>query len=346
MSRKQAEIMSLEGAIEKFVKDGTVIAFGGFTGFGRNPFAASWEIVRQKIKKLHSLDRHGSCCTWLLNAVGALEIFETDWMGWGEIAGKLDLNMERQYKNKNVILEDYAHGGMALRLFAGAIGAPFIPYYGAIGSDLYNEEYDSLGKAGLRDGSRPKIAKKKFVSMDDPFWGEGKVNLLPAAKPDVTIIHVAQAGDKGTARWRGVSSADKETAFAADKVILTCEEIIPEEEMRKNPENNQIPFFIVDAIVECPYGAYPSAVPYFYDYDAPFMREMDAVSRDEKKLAAWMNEWIFEPENWEKFVEKIGAKKMLDLKADSTLGYSTRLVRGQKPPPRMTKPLSIIRSGF
>ena len=128
-------------------------------------------------------------------------------------------------------------------------------------------------------------------------------------------------------------------------MVLMLHLVVPEE-MRKNPENNQIPFFIVDAIVECPYGAYPSAVPYFYDYDAPFMREMDAVSRDEKKLAAWMNEWIFEPENWEKFVEKIGAKKMLDLKADSTLGYSTRLVRGQKPPPRMTKPLSIIRSGF
>ncbi len=82
-----------------------------------------------------------------------------------------------------MILEDYSHGAMAMRFLAGAIGAPFIPYNAPLGSDLYNPKYDALGKAGLRDGKNPRIPKKKFIQMEEPFWGEGETVLLPAPGP-------------------------------------------------------------------------------------------------------------------------------------------------------------------
>ncbi|MGA2331173.1 MAG: CoA-transferase, partial [Syntrophales bacterium] len=110
---KKAEIMTLEEAVKKYMHNGIQIAFSGFTGFNRNPMAFAWEVVRQKYKDLHVIDRHGSCCTWLLNTVGAIKVYETDWMGWGEMAGKLDINMERIYKAGKIILEDYSHGAMA-----------------------------------------------------------------------------------------------------------------------------------------------------------------------------------------------------------------------------------------
>ncbi|MCX7816679.1 MAG: hypothetical protein N2317_04100 [Syntrophales bacterium] len=344
---KKAEIMTLEEAVKTFMHDGAMIAFSGFTGFNRNPFAFAWETVRQGFKDLHVIDRHGSTCTWLLNAVGAIKIYETDWMGWGEMAGKLDINLERNYKAGKMILEDYSHGAMAMRFLAGAIGAPFIPYYAPLGSDLYNPKYDALGRAGLRDGKNPFIPKKKFIQMEEPFWwGGGDVVLLPAATPELAIIHVSQAGDKGTARWRGVGTIDKEIAFACEKVVIIAEEIVPEGEMRKYPENNQIPYFVVDAIVECPWGAFPSAVPYYYDYDAPFMREMDKASRNPEDLKKWLDEWVYGPKNWEEFLTKLGTKRLLDLRADSVTGYSTRMMRGKKPAPRMKMPLSVARSGY
>jgi glutaconate CoA-transferase subunit A len=344
--RKQAEILSLEEAVKKHMRDGAICAFSGFTGFNRNPVAFAWEIVRQGFKDIHVLDRHGSCCTWLLNTVGAIKIFETNWMGWGELAGKLDINLERRYKKGQVILEDQAHGATAMRFFAGAVGIPFIPYQGPLGSDLYNPDYDALGRAGLRDGSNPKIAKKKFIQMKDPFFDEGDVILLPAARPDLAVLHVPLAGDKGTARWRGVGTIDKEIAFAADKVVLICEELVPEAEMRKDPEANQIPFFVVDTIVVQPWGAFPSSVPFYYDYDASFMRGMDAASRNEDDMKKWLDEWVFGPKSWEDFVDKLGAKRLLELKADCVNGYSTRMMRGKKPAPRMKMPLSVARSGF
>jgi glutaconate CoA-transferase subunit A len=343
---KTAEILTLEDAVKKYMKNGMQVAFSGFTGFNRNPVAFAWEAARQGIKDLHVIDRHGSCCTWILNAVGAIKIYETDWMGWGEMAGKLDVNLNRSYLQGKVILEDYSHGAMAMRFLAGAIGAPFIPYYAPLGSDLYDAKYDALGKAGLRTGKNPKIAKKKFVQIEEPFWGDGDVVLLPAARPDLAIIHVAQAGDKGTAKWRGVGTIDKEISFACDKVVVIAEEIVPEAEMRKLPEANQIPYFTVDAIVECPWGAFPSSVPFYYDYDAPFMRGMDAASRNETDLKKWLDEWVFGPKNWEDFLVKLGSKKMLDLRADSVTGYSTRMMRGKKSAPRMKMALSVARSGY
>ncbi|MEI8173805.1 MAG: CoA-transferase [Deltaproteobacteria bacterium] len=343
---KKAEILTLEAAVKKYMHDGIQCAFSGFTGFNRNPVAFAWETARQGIKDIHVIDRHGSNCTWLLNAVCAIKIYETDWMGWGEMAGKLDINLERTYKAGKMILEDYSHGAMAMRFLAGAIGAPFIPYYAPLGSDLYNPDYDALGRAGLRDGKNPRIAKKKFIQIEEPFFGDGEVVLLPAARPELAIIHVAQVGDKGTAKWRGVGTIDKEIAFACDKVVITAEEVVPEAEMRKNPEANQIPFFTVDAIVEAPWGAFPSGVPFYYDYDAPFMREMDKASRNEADLKKWLDEWVFGPKNWEDFIVKLGAKKLLDLKADSVTGYSTRIMRGKNPAPRMKMPLSVARSGY
>ena len=199
---KKAQVMSLEEAVKTYIKDGCMIGFGGFTAMNRNPTAVAWEMVRQGIKNVHCMDRHGSACSWILNAVGAIKIYETDWMGWGEMAGKLDVNLERNYKAGKMILEDYSHGAMAMRFLAGAIGAPFIPYYAPQGSDLYNTKYDALGRAGLR-GKDPKIPKIKFQEMADPFYGAGNVMLLPAARLDVAVIHVAQCGEKGTARWRG-----------------------------------------------------------------------------------------------------------------------------------------------
>ncbi|MBK7552987.1 MAG: CoA transferase subunit A [Syntrophaceae bacterium] len=342
---KKARVMSLEEAVKTFIKDGCMIGFGGFTGFNRNPTAVAWEMVRQGVKDLHVMDRHGSVCTWLLNAAGAIKIYETDWMGWGEMAGKLDVNLERRYKKGEMILEDYSHGAMAMRFLAGAIGAPFIPYYAPLGSDLYNPKYDALGRAGLR-GKNPKIPKLKFQEMADPFFGAGNVMLLPAARLDVAVIHVAQCGEKGTARWRGIGTIDKEICFAADKVIVVCEELVPEAELRKNPENNQIPYFVVDAIVECPWGGYPSSVPFYYDYDAPFMRVMDVASRNTEDLKKWVDDWVRGPKTWEEVMTKVGAKRLLDLKADSVTGYSTRIMRGKKPAPRMKMPLSVARSGY
>ena len=163
----------------------------------------------------------------------------------------------------------------------------------------------------------------------------------PAAR--AAVEQVFQVVDRA---WRGIGTIDKEIAYAADKVVILAEEVVPESEMRKLPEGNQIPYFVVDAIVECPWGAFPSSVPFYYDYDAPFMRDMDKISRNLDDQKKWLDEWVYGPKSWEEFIVKLGAKRLLDLKADSVTGYSTRMMRGKKPAPRMKMPLSVAMSGY
>jgi hypothetical protein len=76
------------------------------------------------------------------------------------------------------------------------------------------------------------------------------------------------------------------------------------------------------------------------------MRIMDAASRNPDDLKKFLDEWVFSLKSWEDFIIKLGAKKLLDLRADSVTGYSTRMMRGKKPAPRMKMPLSVARSGY
>lgn len=335
-----AKIMSLEEAVRTFMHDGISLAIGGFTGFVRSPVAFVWEAIRQGYKDIHSLAGHPGFFTFLLHAAKRIKVMEQCWMGYGEMFARMDLNCTRRYEEGELIYEDYSHAQDAFRQLAGALGIPFIATYAGLGSDLTNPEYDALKRAGLRDGKNPRIPKEKFLIMDDPFYGRGKVVLVPAANPELTVIHAQMVGDMGTVRVRGVLSGDKELAFCADKLVVTCEEIVPEELLRQEPERNLIPFVKVDAIVLVPWGAHPSAVPYYYDYDAKFIAETDVAQRDEDSMNKWMDEWVYGPKDWRDYIKKLGAEKLLDLRAEQATGYSTRIMRGRKPAPIMFKPIS------
>jgi len=44
---------------------------------------------------------------------------------------------------------------------------------------------------------------------------------------------------------------------AAKRTIITCERLISNEEIRRDPSETTIPYFLVDAVCEVPYGNYP-----------------------------------------------------------------------------------------
>ena len=52
MNPSYTKVTSLKDAIKTNVKDGCHLSIGGFT-INRNPMAAVYEIIRQKIKQLH-----------------------------------------------------------------------------------------------------------------------------------------------------------------------------------------------------------------------------------------------------------------------------------------------------
>jgi acyl CoA:acetate/3-ketoacid CoA transferase len=71
----------------------------------------------------------------------------------------------------------------------------------------------------------------------------------------VAVIHAQRADMFGNVQIDGITAVDIDMAKASRKVIVTVEKIVPNEEIRRNPEMTKIPFFCVDAVVEVPFGA-------------------------------------------------------------------------------------------
>lgn len=310
------------------IKDGDFISFSGFT-IWRRPMAMVYELVRQQKKNLHLLEVNGGTHSEILVGAGCIRIWESCWSGH-ELYGKLGQMVAARHVSGEMIIEDYSHGHMVARLLAGAYGLPFFPTAEAMGTDLLNPEYDSLARAGLRDGSNPKIPVKKYYIARDPFFGKGELLLMPAANPDWAIVYASQVGDEGTVRVNVQTYADAELIKAADQVIVLAEEVVPESYLRRDPEKNIAAGYAIDYLVELPWGAHPTGSQGYYDVDADFIRSFYQASKSQASFDRWADQWIFGVKDHNDYLEKLGITHLESLRANTALGYSTRIKRGTR----------------
>jgi glutaconate CoA-transferase subunit A len=218
---------------------------------------------------------------------------------------------------------------MGFRFLAASAGMPFIATQTALGTDIHNPEYDMLGRAGLRNGNNPRIPKQKYAYLEDPFYGDGTQTLVPAARADVAVMSVQQAGEEGTVRIGGQYFTDPEVCRAADITIVIAEEIVPEEVLRMEAQRNTLPSFQVDYVVECPWNAHPTGVFGYYDVDGDFLRNFYSQTRTQEGFDAFAKEWIHGLDH-EGYLNKLGVSRLVSLQASRALNYSTRTKRGQK----------------
>jgi glutaconate CoA-transferase subunit A len=148
--------------------------------------------------------------------------------------------------------------------------------------------------------------------IDDPYGGK-KVALVPAATPDVAIVHVNRADTLGNAQFLGFSSNAENIARAAKKTIITCEEIISTDKIKENPTFTTVPQYVVDAVVEVPYCSHPWNMCYAYAYDIPFHMEMMAEIETEVGFKRWMEKWAFGCKNHEEYCDMVGWSRLRKL---------------------------------
>ena len=218
---------------------------------------------------------------------------------------------------------------MTFRFAAAAAGMPFVPCQSSMGTDIHNSEYDMLLNPNFRRNTNKKIASKKLVYIDDPFFGGGKYVLVPAAYVDVAIISAQFVGTEGTVRVLGQRYTDLEVARAADICIVVAEKIVPEEYLRQDAFINIIPTIEVDYIVECPYNAHPTGMFGFYDVDGDFIRDFYNASASQNDFDDFLKSWVYGMDHYE-YLDKLGSKRLYSLGANPALGFSTRIMRGTK----------------
>lgn len=286
---KVDKLMSLKEAVESFVHDGDYLAVGGF-GFNRTSVAACHEIVRQRRKHMGFA---GYASTHDFQILAAGEVF--DRVDIAYVIGMEALGMSncarRYIESGRVKICEWTHYALAARLKAAAMGIPFLPTRVMLGTDTL----------------RYSAAKV----MQCPFTGK-QLALQPALYPDVAVIHVNEADIYGNCRVQGAVYSDNDLARASKRLIITAERLVSNDYIRQDPDRTIIPYYMVDAVCESPFGAYPGSMPCEYASDEDHLKEWLSVQNNPEEFTAFLKHNIYECPDHATYIERNGGAKKLD----------------------------------
>jgi glutaconate CoA-transferase subunit A len=288
------KVMTEQEAISRFVEDGDYLAHDQNVAV-RGPTSLFREIIRQRKKDLWMAAKFTWTDASLLVAGGCVSKIDVGWMATGKV-------INEAVRKGEVKLIEWSNGAMAYRFLAGALGVPFLPMRYLVGSDTFTQ-------------SGAKV-------IEDPFTNQ-RICLVPALYPDVAIIHVHQCDVYGNARVMGAGVAPMEIAMSSKKVIISTEEIIDSEVIRRQPQRTTIPYYFVDAVVVAPFGCYPGSTPGLYAGDIEHWLEFMGAEM-QGKTDEYLEKWVYSVASHEEMLDKrVGAKKLLQLRQAETVreGY-------------------------
>ena len=287
-----SKVGSLRDAVRHFIRVGDTVAMEGFTHL--ICFAAGHEIIRQRKRDLTLCRLTPDVVYDQMVAAGVASKLVFSWLGNPGVGSLHAIRraVERS-DGARLELEEYSHFGMVCRYVAGASNLPFFPIRSYYDSDLPN-------------------ANERIVPVQSPF-GDEQVYAVPPLNPDVAVVHAQRADRAGNTQIWGLLGCQKEAAFAADRVIVVCEELVEEDVIRSDPNRTVIPGLIVDAVVVEPRACHPSYTQGYYDRDNRFYLQWDEIGRHPETLAQWLKEWVYGLESHSEYVEKIGEDRWAEL---------------------------------
>lgn len=286
------KVTTMREAVAELVRDGDTVAIEGFTHL--ICFAAGHEIIRQRRRDLTLCRLTPDLIYDQMVAAGVARKVVFSWLGNPGVGSLHAVRRRVERADPEPLeLEEYSHFGMIGRYVAGAARLPFFP--------LRSYEESDLPRANPR-----------IVPVRSPY-GDEVVYAVPPLNPDVTIVHAQRADAEGNAQLWGIVGCQREAAFAAERVIVVCEELVDHEVIRRDPNRTLIPGLIVDAVVVEPRACHPSYAQGYYDRDNRFYLEWDRISRDPERLQAWLEEWVYGLESHAEYVEKLGPERWKEL---------------------------------
>ena len=282
--------MSEAEAVSLYVKDGDYIGTELY-GTVRCPMSLVNEIVRQGKKDLR---------------LAGQGVFELDMLLAASLIKKLDLTyvglevygvsncLRREVESGRVeTCVEWSNASFTWRLKAAAMGVPFLPVRSMLGTDTFNY-------------SAAKVVR-------DPFTGS-PICLVPALILDVGLIHVHRADRYGNAQIDGISGFASELARASKTLILSAEEIVDTEVIRCQPDRTIIPYYLVDAVVEAPFGSHPGEMCYLYRRDEALIKEWVQASSTAEGARCYLDRYIYSVKNHQEYLDLIGCQRLQSLK--------------------------------
>ena len=260
--------MPMAQAVERFVPDGSSVVMGAALE-PLIPFAAGHEMIRQGRRELELVGPISDSLFDQLIGAGCVRRVTAAWVGnVSEGLGHCYRRASESGVPRAIEVHDHSNFSISLALWAAAWNVPSLPTRTLLGSDI------------LR--TNPNLSSS-----------EGLVHVA-AVRPDVAVVHVQRADDQGRAHAWGPLGITEEAGLAAERVILTCEQLVDASVTLSDPNRILFPETKVVAVVHEPGGAHPSPVQGFFGRDHAFYRAYAQRSRTKEGFEGWLRELVLE----------------------------------------------------
>lgn len=294
-ARKTIAYADIASFLSEVLTDGSSICIGGLFKQGR-PIALVRELIRSNIGSLKLFSSPGSGYDVdLLIAAGLVaETFLPAVTHENRLCSNFRSAVETGRVKSHAVDALTIVGG----LMAAANGVPFQPVTAWAGSDII--------------ALNPLIA-----TAASPFDGE-QIHAVRALHPDLVLLHAQEGDEYGNVRnLATMTYADALMARAGRKVIVSVDRLVPNEKILDRPKETTIAGIYVDAIVEIPFGAHPSASFPFYSMDEEFIESFADISDKVRRsgsaceLTDYIDRYIKTPKDQFDYIDAIGGYRRL-----------------------------------
>ncbi|HEY8693871.1 MAG TPA: CoA-transferase [Chloroflexota bacterium] len=288
MGTRKSKLVSLPEALAP-VTDGCMLAVGGLW-FHNKPMAALRELIRRGVRNLTLIAAPPSSFdSDLLIGAGLVKEAYLAHVSFEHLG--LAPNFRHAVEHGLIELHECDEATLLGGLMATVEGLP----------------YHAISSLKGTDHLRTSPLAQPYAARD----GSAMV-AAPALKPDVAILHAQEADEYGNVRCLGAPFADPIFAKTALHVIVTVDKVISNHEIRAAPQRTTIPGYLVDAVVEAPFGAHPCSSHGLYPHDEGHIREYLAVSNaalrgtEPGAFKAYLQRFVFDCRSQEEYLRASG----------------------------------------
>jgi glutaconate CoA-transferase subunit A len=256
--------ISVEEAVA-LIPDGAALGVGGVL-LKRKPIALLSVLAATRRKRLRLFSFLSSLDAEMLAGHSCLAEVHAGYVGFEHLG--FAPAYQASVADGDIRFVEYTEFLFVAGLRASLAGLPFMPAKGGTASQVLEE----LG----------------FVEIADPY-GRETVIAVPALRPDVTVLHAEAADSRGNvlgpAQPDFLSDSDAVLARASRCVVVTCEQLLTDAELRADPRPTLLYSYEVDAVVPIRDGARPTAMPGIYDTDIAGIRAYLAAAATDPEHA-------------------------------------------------------------
>ena len=263
------KLMTAEEVVGE-LRSGMTIGIGGW-GSRRKPMALVRALLRSDIDDL-TVVSYGGPDVGLLCAAGKVRRCVYGFVSLDSIP--LEPHFQAARKAGSIEVTEYDEGMLQWALYAASLRLPFLPTRAGLGSDVMR-------------------VNPELRTVASPYGGE-ELLAVPALHLDAALVHLNRADARGNAVFLGPDIYfDDVFCAAADRAYLSCEQVLPPDELAKSELTRmRISRWMVHGVVEAPGGAhFTSCVP-DYDRDEAFQKEYVAAAKDPDAWPAFYRRYL------------------------------------------------------